>query len=181
MQSNFTTCLEYSYWKESQPSLKANFSDSCFTGSFHIPRWCLWIWLSLSSFTDPGWWMRIWSGHLSPGWDAGARLTVGIPSTLAAIQWTLPIHYLHWNCDISQRQSTRSIHSLKQLSEGKIPLLSWLGWHVGILGMREPLEGDHQVEGPSKWSHETNVTVYIYPHCGFDHPAPAVYINFGNF
>lgn len=49
---------------------------------FHISRWCLWAWLSLSSFADPGW----CSGHLNPGRGAGARHAVGSPPTLAAVQ-----------------------------------------------------------------------------------------------
>lgn len=85
---------------------------------FHIRRWCLWAWLSLSSFSDPGW----WSGHLSPGRGGGARHGVGSPPTLAAVQRTLLMHVLPWNCDLSHRQSTRSIHYLEKLPEDKVPL-----------------------------------------------------------
>lgn len=81
---------------------------------FHISRWCLWAWLSLSSFADPGW----CSGHLNPGRGAGARHVVGSPPTLAAVQMHVP----PWDCDLSQRQSPRSMHYLEKLPEKKVPL-----------------------------------------------------------
>lgn len=82
-----------------------------------FPSWCLWVWLSLSSFTDPGWWTRICSGHLSPGWDSGARLTVGFPATFDAVQWTFPVHCLHCNYDLFQKQRTQSVYSLWSSSQ----------------------------------------------------------------
>lgn len=82
-----------------------------------FPSWCLRVWLSLSSFTDPGWWTRICSGHLSPGWDSGARLTVGFPATFDAVQWTFPVHCLHCNYDLFQKQRTQNVYSLWSSSQ----------------------------------------------------------------
>lgn len=144
------TRLENSCWKESQPSLKANFSDSSFPDSFHFPRWCLWVGLSLSSFTGPGWWTRICSGHLGPGWGSGAKHTVGLLTTLAAVQWTLQCTACN-GIMIYCRNKEQSTCSLWRNSQRARSLCTQLIWTVFWNPWNERTPGKGALNGRTQW------------------------------
>ena len=174
--------LEYFYWKESQPSLKASFPDSCFTGfstsadgvyglGFHFQA-------SLTLADDLGIWAQaevegpdmLWAAHplllqfSGPSWCTSYPGIVIYPRDKA--QGTSII----W----------RSSQKIRSLCTQPKWLFRWLGQHIGVR-TGNPQERDHQVEGPSECSHATDLTVYICPHCGFDHSTSVFDINFGNF
>lgn len=80
-----------------------------------------------------------------------------------------PMCCLRWDYDLSQRQRTRGNASLWNSSQRHDPLriqlswpLSWLGWHAGVLRMREQLEWEHQRGVQPQTSHR------ISPRCGLD-------------
>lgn len=144
---------------------------------FPLPRWCLWVWLSPSSFTDPGWWTEF-----APGiW---AQAEVQVPNSpcsfhLLLLQFnkappnTCPMSCLHWDYDSSQRQRTIREAALRRPDPCAH---SWHGLLADFGVMMESSEWESSWGKDAKWKRShTHTQQYVYPHCGFDlHPSSLV-------
>ena len=177
----FYTCLEYSYWKESQPSLKANFPDSCFAGfSTSADGVCglgFRFQASLTLVDDLGIW---------------ALAEVEGPDTLWAVhplllQFSGPSWCTSYPGIVIYPRDKAQEHPLS----GEAPRRqgpsapSRCGCSAGLDSVLASERTIHRKETTKRKDPVSaavpDLTVCICPHCGFDHPTPAFDINFGSF